>query len=258
MAPSDRCRAAASRSAPDSRLSRSSRRPSNCSSPSESTRAAASSRASGKPSSRRTSRDTSGSVRSSRTKPGSACRARSGEQDLRLRCTRRVARLRHGQRAQPVPGLTRQPERLPAGGQHLHIVGARQQGQAQLGGGLDHVLAVVQHDEQLAAGQRRGQHGSVRHPRPRRYLQGSRHRRRYPVRIGDRGQLDQPHPVREPGGDLSADLSGQPGLPDASRPEHGDQTVRAQQAGHFAHRFRPAHEAAQGAGKAVQARRPTG
>ena len=65
----------------------------------------------------------------------------------------RVVRIGQAQRPQPVPGLPSRPQRLPAGRQHPHVITGGQQRGAQLSCRADHVLAVVQHQQQLLAGQ---------------------------------------------------------------------------------------------------------
>ena len=68
-----------------------------------------------------------------------------------------VAGVRQRQRPEPVPHFPGYPQRLPARRQHPHVVGAEQQPAAQLRGRADHMLAVVQHEQQLPLGQHLGQ-----------------------------------------------------------------------------------------------------
>jgi hypothetical protein len=56
------------------------------------------------------------------------------------------------QRRQPVPDLPGHRQRLPAGRQDLHVITGCQQPGAQLRGRADHMLAVVQHQQQLLPG----------------------------------------------------------------------------------------------------------
>ena len=63
-----------------------------------------------------------------------------------------VIRIGHRQRAQPVPRLLRHPQRLPAGGQDPQVIAGRHQLSAQPGRGAEHVLAVIQHQQQLLDG----------------------------------------------------------------------------------------------------------
>jgi hypothetical protein len=78
-----------------------------------------------------------------------------GEQRHRLRPggATGLTRNLHRPPGQPVPRLTRDPQRLPAGRQHPHVITGLQQARAQLRGRADHVLAVTQHHQQLPPGQ---------------------------------------------------------------------------------------------------------
>ena len=60
-----------------------------------------------------------------------------------------VIQIGQAQRPQPVPGLPGHPQRLPAGRQHPHIITGSQQPGAQLRRHADHVLTVIQHQQQL-------------------------------------------------------------------------------------------------------------
>jgi hypothetical protein len=69
--------------------------------------------------------------------------------------------------------------------------------------------------------------------------------RRHPDRIVHRGQLRQPHPVREPARHPPGHLARQPGLAHSARPGHRHQPVLLQQARDLTHRLVPAHETGQ-------------
>ena len=105
------------------------------------------------------------------------------------------------------------------------------------------MLAVIQHHQQLLAGQhprqRLGRWHSRLLPDPQRRRD---HRRNLP-RILHRGQLDQPHPVREPARHLPGHLAGQPGLPRTPRPGHRHQLMLAEQHRQLADRPGPADKA---------------
>jgi hypothetical protein len=64
-----------------------------------------------------------------------------------------------------VPGLSRHRQRLPARRQDPYVITGLQQLAAQLSGRADHVLAVVQHRQQLPAAQYPRQPIRRRHPR---------------------------------------------------------------------------------------------
>ena len=176
------------------------------------------------------------------------------EQRHRLRPIGLMARLGHRQRGQPVAGLTGQPDRLPAGGQDPYVVGGRQQRPAQFGHGRDDLLAVVQHDQQLLPGQGRGQRVGHRNPRPVGHTQSRGHRRRYPARVGDGGQLGQPDSIRVAGGHLPRHLAHQTGLAHAAGTEHGHQAAGAEQVRDVTDRPGPAHETGQRRGETMHVR----
>jgi hypothetical protein len=71
----------------------------------------------------------------------------------RLRHIIGIPRAGHRQRRQPAGRLSLDPQRLPAGRQDPHVVTGLQQARAQLRGRADHMLAVIQHQQQLPAGQ---------------------------------------------------------------------------------------------------------
>ena len=183
-----------------------------------------------------------------------------GEQRDRLRplhARRRVTRPGQGQRRQPVPGLSGHPQRLPAGRQHPHIITGRQQPGAQSRRRGDHVLAVIQHQQQLLPGQHPRYRLGRRHPHPRLvpHSQRCRHHCRHQRRVPHRCQLRQPHPVGEPARHPPGYLTGQPGLARTARTGYRRQPVLTQQAPDLAHRFRPADEARQRRWEAVYATR---
>ena len=168
------------------------------------------------------------------------------EQRHRLRSPEvRVIRAGQGQRRQPVPGLPRGPQRLPAGRQDPHIIAGSQQPGAQRRGRADHMLAAIQHQQQLPPGQRTLQRAGSRDPRPLPHPQRRRDRRGHPRRVSHRRQLRQPGPVHEPARHLPGHLSGQPGLAHTTRPGHRHQTVLPQQARDLPDSRDPAYEAGQ-------------
>ena len=156
-----------------------------------------------------------------------------------------VTGIGHRQRAQPVPGLPRHPQRLPAGRQDPQVITGRHQLRAQPGSRAEHVLAVIQHQQQLLAGQYPGQRPGERRPRLLPDPQRHRDHRRNLFRVAHRGQLHQPHPVREPARHLPGHLTGQPGLARTPRPGHRHQPVPLEQHRDLAHRPGPADEARQ-------------
>ena len=57
------------------------------------------------------------------------------------------------------------PQQLPAGSQHPHVITGRHQLRDQLSRRADHMLAVIQHQQQLLAGQHPRQRPRDRRPR---------------------------------------------------------------------------------------------
>ena len=168
-----------------------------------------------------------------------------GEQRHRLRPRHVITRAGHRQRRQPVRRLARDPQPLPAGRQDPHVITGLQQARAQLRGRADHVLAVVQHHQQLPPGQHPRHRLRRGHPRLLPHPQRHRHHRANPRRIPHRGQLGQPRPVREPARHPPGHLAGQPGLAHPARPGHRHQPVLLQQARDLAHRLLPADKTRQ-------------
>ena len=177
------------------------------------------------------------------------------EQRHRLRPARvsQVVEIWQRQRRQPVPGLPGHPQRLPAGRQHPHIITSRQQPRAQRRGRADHMLAVVQYQQHLLAGQRPRQRLGRRQPRLLAHPQRRGHRRRDLHRVRHRRQLRQPRPVGEPARHLPGHLRGQPGLARPARPGHRHQPVIGKQARDPAQRLGPADEAGQRRREAMHA-----
>ena len=131
------------------------------------------------------------------------CAGPVAEQPDRLRPGRATGIIRTGhrqrQRRQPVR-LPRDPQRLPARRQNPHIITRLQQPAAQRGGRADHMLAVIQHQQQqLLAGQhprhRLGHRDTRLLPHPQRH----RHHRRDLRPVLHRRQLRQPFPRRRTG-----------------------------------------------------------
>ena len=139
-----------------------------------------------------------------------------GEQRHRLRPAAPLSGVRagQGQRPQPVPRLPGHRQRLPAGRQHPHVITGRQQPGAQLRGRADHVLAVIQHQQQLLPGQHprhrlgRRDTGLLAHPQRR------RHHRRRPAP----GPAPAPAPPATPRPRTGPPPPGPPGRPAGSSP----------------------------------------
>ncbi len=119
---------------------------------------------------------------------------------------------RQVQRPHRADHFTGDPQRLAAGRQHPQPRRGAQQRAGQPGARIQQMLAVIQHQQQLRRPQpvdQRLQHRHItRLPHPQRL----HHLRGHQPRIGDAGQLSQPHPVREPAHHARPGLQRQPGL----------------------------------------------
>ena len=137
-----------------------------------------------------------------------------------------------GQGVDGMQHLTRHTERLAARREDPQAGRSDQEGFGEPRGGVDEVLAVVQHEQELAAGQggdqARSGAGVVGDPRDDLGgTDGGEHGGGQLVRAAERGQL------RDPGlaGHAPGDLAGQPGLAGATRPGQRDQPRRREQTG---------------------------
>ncbi|WP_345279033.1 hypothetical protein [Kitasatospora albolonga] len=172
-----------------------------------------------------------------------------GEQPHRRRDPARLRR--HRQRRQGVEVFARDPEHLPAGGQHPQPGGGPQQRGGQCGAGLHQVFAAVQHQQQLPVGQLLDQHllrlpgGGVGQS------QRLQHRVAQQVRAAHPGQLHQPHPVGVPPGRPGRGAQGQPGLADPAGAGHRHQPTSRQQLVQIRQFGLPADEAGQLGGQPV-------
>ena len=106
---------------------------------------------------------------------------------------------------------------------------------------LDHVLAVIQHDQEAP-----GAHGR-RHPlgglrAGEREPEGHRNRGRHQPGIRQRRELGDPDAVRVARQALPRDLQSQPGLADTARPDQRHEPVDAEQLRHLRERGIPADQ----------------
>ena len=114
----------------------------------------------------------------------------------------------------------------------------------EVGGGRQDVLAVVEHEQQTPARQRRRRCSSVTDASGAgRDAQRGRHRVGHGRGVADGGQLDQPDPVGELVRQLGGDLDGQAGLADAAHAGEGHQPVGAHQLADLLHLELAADEA---------------
>lgn len=157
------------------------------------------------------------------------------------------------------------PQRLPAGRQDPQPGCGLEQPLGQLGGVLDHMLTVVEHQQRGFVAQRvrqpvhRGERrapartGVVAHPEHRTdhlvHPGGRGGRPRPPRRSRGRvehGELGEPHPAREPVDDLGRHRQGEPRLADTARPRERHQPVGGQQRAELIHRPGPADQLREG------------
>ena len=122
--------------------------------------------------------------------------------------------------------LERHHQPGPAGHQHLHPRAGREQPFQEGRHPVAYLLAVVQHQQRLALGQR-GQHRVVEAAAglladPHR----GRDRRPDPPRIGDRDQVDEPHAIFEVTGRLRRHRQREPGLAYPARTDRGHLPVQ--------------------------------
>jgi hypothetical protein len=126
--------------------------------------------------------------------------------------SRDVGRHRQRQRTYRVDLLAGNAERLTAGGDDLDASATREQCIDQLDHCIDHVLAVVEHDQHALLGQASG--------KPRCQIrfglladaEGGRHHRRHARRVLQRREIDEPDAVRKLMALLLRQLQRQPRL----------------------------------------------
>ena len=134
---------------------------------------------------------------SARPRPSCAGPAAGG--DSRRRTRRRRELGRQSQRRHREDQLTGNIQAFPAGGQEPQPSALGKQRGHQVRRRLQDVLAVVQHHQQLTAGQRADQPGGRGRRIPLGHAQGLRDAGRDQGRIGKRAQFDQPGAVPEAG-----------------------------------------------------------
>ncbi len=153
-------------------------------------------------------------------------------------------------RAAAVPGQRRYGEDPfeghqqpgPARRQHPHLRAGRQQPFQKRRDTVPDLLAVVQHQERPAFGQCGAHHLVEALPGLLADPQDGRDGRRHPVRTGDRGQVDEPHPVGEPVGRPGRHRQRQPGLAHSTGPDRRDLPMVRQQRGQRGAFTIPPHE----------------
>jgi hypothetical protein len=107
---------------------------------------------------------------------------------------------------------------------------------------VQNVLAVVQHEQQVAIAQVLDHRLLDRQPVTLPYPERGGHRLAHRGAVGEWGQLAQPHPVREPGTVPLGHLQRQPGLADTAHPGESHQRRRAHRFGDPGDLVGTAHE----------------
>ena len=109
------------------------------------------------------------------------------------------------------------------------MVGAGEDRFGHVGRGIEHVFAVVDHDQHPPTGQGESEALADGHPRLWSDSQRAGDSVGHGCRIADGGKLDQPNAVGEPQRHLGGDLQRESSLPDASNAGQRDQSVGAHQ-----------------------------
>ena len=174
-----------------------------------------------------------------RTGPG-----REQQPGLRRGDRRGRAAGRQPQRRHRDDQLTGNIQAFPAGGQEPHPPAPGNQRGHQARRRLQDVLAVIQHHQQLTAGQRADQPGGRGRRIPLGHAQGPRDAGRDQRRIGERGQLDQPGAVAEAGLGQRRHPQRQPGLAAPARAGQRDHPGQAEAFEHGSYLRAAAHQRA--------------
>ena len=157
-----------------------------------------------------------------------------GEQRGRVRRQRRRGRRRLGnrERADGPQLLAVDAEPLPAGRQHAHVLAAAEDRVGEVGGDVEHMLAVVEHDQAVASAEVIEDAVERRHAGPRNHAERTRHD------LEDRflrvrgGELAQPHTVAGIRQHLGRDAQREARLPDTADAGERHESVRAHEGGH--------------------------
>ena len=142
---------------------------------------------------------------------------------------RLVGVARHRQRRHRPHQLGRDAERLPAGGEDLHLRAPLQHQVDQLAGGVDHVLAVVEHQEEAARREHVDDRVGERPLRPLLHLERSRNRGGDRALVAHRAELDPAHPVGERRRHGVRQPAGQAGLAHPTGAEQGEDATGREQ-----------------------------
>ena len=153
-----------------------------------------------------------------------------GGAEARVRgCALREQAARLGQRRDAPGHLALAVQRLAARGEDAHAGAGAQQVFRQARTRVDHVLAVVEHDDGLTAGQVRGKGLLRRAPGGDRDAHGQRGRLGHQRAVGQPGELDEPDAVGDRI-DAGQRLDRQARLPAAARADQREQADAVEQA----------------------------
>ena len=138
--------------------------------------------------------------------------------------------VRHAERRHLERALARDVEALAAGRQHREPRTRAEQRLDEFRTRFDHVLAVVEDQERLAAGERGGHEFAGRPGGVLVETHRGRNGLRHEPRVRDRGQLDKPDAARIALPELRTCRQGEPGLADPSGAEERQHSMRAEEA----------------------------
>ena len=137
------------------------------------------------------------------------------------------------ERRHPVDVLRCRSQRLTARRHDAHDGTGAQQSLGHTGGGINQMLTIVEHHENMPAGDRCRDAFDRDVAGERREAQRGGDGHRDELRIGQRSELGQSHAVGEPRQQLTRYFETQPGLADAPRTGQGHQSVARDEIHHL-------------------------
>lgn len=158
---------------------------------------------------------------------------------------------REGERGDAQWGLAGDADGLAAGGEHAHVGAAAEELLGELGAGLHDVLAVVEEKQEALGAEIGGERVEQGAARVLADAEHGRHGLGDAGRIGEGGELDEPHAVGEARQERGADLLGEAALANAAGAEQGEQAGGLEPALDFRGLPGAADEGGQPAGEVV-------
>ena len=148
--------------------------------------------------------------------------------------------------------LTVNGERLSRSGEQTDPGTASLESVGQLGRGVDQVLTVVEHEQEVLVSQRVEQGFGIGPPRLLPQPEGGRDRSRDLGRLGERGEIDEPDTVGSAIQAVCGDVQSEAGLAGSARPGQGDDAGRSEQGPDFRELRLTSDETAERAGQVVR------